>query len=71
MEKGKIISNREDESLLKHHELYMNQVGGKISIEQMINLINYQDYRKDEALPLSSQWTSFKLKSKTPKFSRW
>jgi hypothetical protein len=41
IEKGKIISKREDESLLKHHELYMNQVGGKIRIEQMINLINY------------------------------
>jgi hypothetical protein len=41
IEKGKIISKREDESLLKHHELYMNQVGGKIRIEQMINLIIY------------------------------
>lgn len=41
IEEGKIISKREDEPLLKHHELYMNQVGGKIRIEQMINLIIY------------------------------
>jgi len=46
IEEGKIISKNEDEVLLKHYESCMNQVGGKIRIEQMINLINYLENRE-------------------------
>lgn len=46
IEEGKIISESEDELLLKHYESCMNQAGGKIRIEQMINLINYLEARE-------------------------
>ena len=46
IDKGKIISESEDELLLKHYESCMNQVGGKIRIEQMIKLINYLEARE-------------------------
>ncbi len=46
IEEGKIISKSEDEVLLKHYESCMNQAGGKIRIEQMINLINYLENRE-------------------------
>ena len=46
VEEGKIISESEDEWLLKHYESCMNQVGGKIRIEQMIKLINYLETRE-------------------------
>ena len=46
IEEGKIISKSEDELLLKHYESCMNQAGGKIRIEQMINLINYLEIRE-------------------------
>ncbi len=46
IEEGKIISKNEDEVLLKHYESCMNQAGGKIRIEQMINLINYLENRE-------------------------
>ena len=46
IDKGKIISESEDELLLKHYESCMNQVGGKIRIEQMIKLINYLETRE-------------------------
>ena len=46
VEEGKIISESEDELLLKHYESCMNQVGGKIRIEQMIKLINYLETRE-------------------------
>jgi hemerythrin-like domain-containing protein len=46
IEEGKIISESEDEMLLKHYESCMNQVGGKIRTEQMIKLINYLEARE-------------------------
>jgi hemerythrin-like domain-containing protein len=46
IEEGKIISKNEDDVLLKHYESCMNQAGGKIRIEQMINLINYLENRE-------------------------
>jgi hemerythrin-like domain-containing protein len=46
IEEDKIISRSEDELLLKHYESCMNQAGGKIRIEQMINLINYLENRE-------------------------
>jgi len=46
IEEDKIISESEDELLLKHYESCMNQVGGKIRIEQMIKLINYLEARE-------------------------
>ena len=46
IEEGKIISKSEDESLLKHHELYMNQVGGKREFNRRIILINYLEDRE-------------------------
>lgn len=46
IEEGKIISKNEDEVLLKHYESCMNQAGGKVRIEQMINLINYLENRE-------------------------
>ena len=46
IEEGKVISKNEDEVLLKHYESCMNQAGGKIRIEQMINLINYLENRE-------------------------
>jgi len=46
IEERKIISESEDELLLKHYGSCMNQAGGKIRIEQMINLINYLEARE-------------------------
>ncbi|MDN5846009.1 MAG: hemerythrin domain-containing protein [Candidatus Nitrosocosmicus sp.] len=46
IEEGKIISESEDELLLKHYRSCMDQAGGKIRIEQMINLINYLENRE-------------------------
>ena len=46
IEESKIISKSEDDLLLKHYESCMNQAGGKIRIEQMINLINYLENRE-------------------------
>ena len=46
IEESKIISKSEDDFLLKHYESCMNQAGGKIRIEQMINLINYLENRE-------------------------
>ncbi len=46
IEEGKIISKSEDELLLKHYESCMNKAGGKIRIEQMVNLINYLENRE-------------------------
>ena len=45
IEESKIISKSEDNWLLKHYESCMNKSGGKIRIEQMINLINYLENR--------------------------
>ncbi|HET8794738.1 MAG TPA: hemerythrin domain-containing protein [Nitrososphaeraceae archaeon] len=44
-----VITNEEDNNLLKHYELCKNQVGGKERIEEMIKLIEYlevQDWMK-------------------------
>lgn len=44
-----VITNEEDNHLLKHYELCKNQVGGKERIEEMIKLIEYlevQDWMK-------------------------
>lgn len=46
IEESKIISKSEDDLLLKYYESCMNQAGGKIRIEQMINLINYLENRE-------------------------
>jgi len=46
IEESKIISKSEDDLMLKHYGACMNQAGGKIRIEQMINLINYLENRE-------------------------
>ena len=46
IEERKIISKSEDELLLKHYESCMNQAGGKIRIDQMVNLIDYLENRE-------------------------
>ena len=46
IEERKIISKSEDELLLKLYQSCMNQAGGKIRIDQMVNLIDYLENRE-------------------------
>ena len=46
IEKDKIISASEDQLLLMHYESCMNQVGGKIRMDQMLKLIDYLENRE-------------------------
>lgn len=46
IENEKILSNEENERLMKHYESCRNQVGGKARMEQMMKLIEYLEERE-------------------------
>lgn len=41
-----VISNKEDEMLLKHYEICKNQAGGEVRMQEMIILIEYLEERE-------------------------
>lgn len=46
IDKNNIISDKDDELLLKHYELCKNQAGGEIRMQQMTKLIKYLEERE-------------------------
>jgi hemerythrin-like domain-containing protein len=46
VDKSNVISNKEDEMLLKHYEICKNQAGGEARMQEMIILIEYLEERE-------------------------
>ena len=46
VDKRNVISNKEDEMLLKHYEICKNQAGGEARMQEMIILIEYLEKRE-------------------------
>ena len=46
VEERNVISNKEDEMLLKHYEICQNQAGGEARMQEMIILIEYLEERE-------------------------
>ena len=46
VEEKKVITDSEDEIMLKHYELCKNQAGGETRIQEMIKLIEYLEQRQ-------------------------
>jgi hypothetical protein len=46
VDKRNVISNKEDEMLLKHYEICKNQAGGEARMQEMIILIEYLEERE-------------------------